>query len=125
MKTTNSHYNKYLKDYSRRLRNESVSKAEKSLWKLVLSRRQVGPSFKRQRPIDNYIVDFFCAEINLIIEIDGSSHNQKSLKDQERQKELKNLGFHILRFKESEVLNNISEVKRIIQYAIYCLESSP
>jgi len=73
----NNHYNKNLKEYSRELRTISVSKAEKYIWKVLLSRKQLGVSFKRQRPILNFIVDFFSAEIGLIIEVDGSSHINK------------------------------------------------
>ena len=73
-----NHYNKKLKQYARELRNESVSIAEKYLWKSLLSRKQMGVGFKRQRPIDRFIVDFFAQEIKLIIEVDGNSHLNKS-----------------------------------------------
>ena len=74
------YYNKNLKEFARELRSESVSKAEKRIWKAFLSRKQFkGLRFLRQRPIDYFIVDFFCPELKLIIEIDGNSHFQKPL----------------------------------------------
>lgn len=61
----NNYYNKNLKEYARDLRNESVSRAEKYLWKACLRRNQMGVKFKRQRPILNFIVDFLL--MNLIL----------------------------------------------------------
>ena len=57
----------------------------------------MGYDFHRQKPIDEYIVDFFCPELGLIIEIDGESHTDR-IKDQRRQERLESLGFHFLRF---------------------------
>lgn len=119
----NNNYNKKLKGYSRELRSESVSKAEIFIWKSLLSRGQSGVKFKRQRPIGNFIVDFFAQEIGLIIEIDGSSHLTKSSYDRYRQDKLGALGFSILRFSEREVLNQLNEVSVKIEYAIYVLKS--
>ena len=88
------YYNKNLKEFARELRSESVSKAEKRIWKAFLSRKQFkGLRFLRQRPIDYFIVDFFCPELKLIIEIDGNSHFQKPEYDSYRQERLKSLGF--------------------------------
>ena len=70
---SNNHYNKKLKEYARNLRSNKSTKAEKCLWKNVLSGKLTGERFLRQRPIGNYIVDFLAPEINLIIEIDGST----------------------------------------------------
>ena len=73
----NNFYNKDLKIFSRELRTESVSRAEKYLWKSLLKSNKIGVKFNRQRPIDNFIVDFFSKELGLIIEIDGNSHYNK------------------------------------------------
>ena len=118
----NNHYNKKLKTYSRELRNESVSKAEKFIWKSILSRKQLGISFKRQRPIDNFIVDFFSKEILLIIEIDGSSHFNKESYDRFRQDKLEKLGYTFVRFSEGEVLNNLSDIAQNLKHIIHCLQ---
>ena len=118
-------YNGNLIEYARELRTETVSKAEKYIWRAILSRKQLGVGFKRQRPIDRFIVDFCCQELNLIIEIDGNSHFHKPEYDAYRQQRLIDLGFTIMRFSEGEVLNNIGEVITQLQHAVYCLTNSP
>lgn len=117
---SNNHYNKNLKEYARELRTVTVSRAEKRIWKAVLSRKQTGERFLRQRPIDRFIVDFFCPDLGLIIEIDGSSHFSKGAYDVYRQKRLEELGYRFLRFSEGEVLHNLDEVFEQIVHAIYC-----
>ena len=117
----NNHYNTNLKEYARELRTASVSKAEKYIWKALLSRKQMGVAFKRQRPISNFIVDFFSAEICLIIEIDGSSHFNKGEYDAFRENKLKELGFTVFRFSDGEVLQNIREVYQQIYRVVEVL----
>ena len=124
MKTyTHNHYNPDLKEYARELRSETVSRAEKYPWKVVLSRKQTGERFLRQRPIDHFIVDFFAPEIKLIIEIDGNSHHTKGDYDRYRQNRLKELGYEFLRFSEGDVLWNIDEISKQIIHGIHCLRS--
>src|SRR5690606_25360051 len=94
----NNSYNKKLKGLARN-RRKNPTKAEVYLWKFVLSRGQLnGFKFKRQRSIGNYIADFFCGELNLIIEVDGFSHIDKAQSDTVRQNELESMGFKVLRF---------------------------
>jgi len=120
---SNNYYNKNLKEFARELRTNTVSKAERYIWKSVLSRKQTGERFLRQRPINNFIVDFFAPELGLIIEIDGSSHFAKGNYDRYRQVRLESLGYVFLRFSEGEVIHNIRLVKEHIDYAIYCLRN--
>jgi len=115
------YYNSSLKEFARELRSKSASVAEKSIWRHVLSRSQLGVKFKRQRPIENYIVDFFSAEIKLIVEIDGNSHATKSQDDQIRQDRLLFLGFSVIRFSESSVLGELESVKEQLIHAVHCL----
>jgi very-short-patch-repair endonuclease len=110
----NNHYNPRLREYSVNLRTASVSRAEKYLWKALLSRKQTGYGFKRQRPIDRFIADFFCTDLKLIIEIDGSSHIGKEAYDAYRQKRLEDLGYTIIRFSEGEVINRYDDVYSVI-----------
>ncbi len=120
---SNNHYNKHLKHPAKRLRNE-MTKAEASLWKYILSKRQVyGQQFRRQRPIDNYIVDFVCLPLNLIIEVDGITHTYEEVtgNDKIRQLKLESLGFKIIRFTDEEVLTSISSVYRNIAYEVEVL----
>ena len=117
-----SSYNKNLKPLARKLRKQGT-KGEAILWKNVLKARQMkGYQFNRQFPIDNYIVDFICRKLNLIIEIDGSSHIGKSVEDYNRQKHLEDLGYIFLRFSEAMVIYRIDEVVAEIDYAMECLE---
>lgn len=118
----NNNYNSNLKEYARELRTETVSQAEKYIWKALLSRNKQGYKFKRQRPIDYFIVDFFCADLKLIIEIDGSSHLNKGEYDFCREKKLKSLGYEIIRFTEGEVMQNLSSVHERLSFVIYCIE---
>ena len=117
----NNHYNKNLKEFARELRTQSVSKAEKRIWKIILSREQTGVRFLRQRPIDRFIVDFFAPRLKLIIEIDGNSHFNKPEYDYYRQKRLESLGYKLIRFSEGEVLNQIDKVDSEIRNAIYII----
>lgn len=118
----NHHYNKNLREFANALRTESVSRAEKFIWKQLLSKGRMGAKFKRQRPIHHFIVDFFSQEIGLIIEIDGNSHYHKPIYDFYRQEKLMELGYEILRFSEGEVIQNINDVGTKIEHAVRCLK---
>lgn len=123
MSTNNfNYYNPRLKEYARELRYESVSRAERYLWKAILSRGRAGAKFKRQRPIDQFIVDFFSAEVKLIIEIDGNSHYSKPEYDRYRQDKLESLGYHFLRFTEGQVMNQYPDVEEKILHAVKVLK---
>lgn len=112
-------YNSELKDLARQLR-KNMTLAEVLLWKKLRSKQMLGCDFDRQRPIDKYIVDFFCKELMLAIEIDGSSHDRDDIhnNDVKRQKDLELLGVRFLRFKDSEVKKSMNEVLRVIQFWI-------
>ena len=110
------HYNKALKTFANTNR-KNMTKAEACIWKYLLSRKQMmGFQFRRQRPVLNYIADFMCKEIMLIIEIDGITHKWDEIaeKDIFRQKELEAIGFTVLRFRDEEVLNDMTNVNRTI-----------
>ena len=103
---------------------QNLFQKQKSIFgRLYYLAKKLGFGFKRQRPIDNFIVDFFCSELNLIIEIDGNSHYRKPAYDFYRQEKLKWLGYHILRFTEGEVIQNIGSVYERIVYSIECLKT--
>jgi len=110
-------YNKSLTERARKLR-ANLTKGEACLWKYVLKARQMkGYSFRRQRPVMNYIADFLCKELMLIIEVDGFSHNHEEAEryDQKRDEALRGAGFRVLRFGNQEVLNHINVVKSQIE----------
>ena len=109
-------YNKNLQPYANNLRKR-MTKAEACLWKYVLcAGKMKGYGFRRQRPIMNYIADFMCKDLMLVIEVDGFTHwNEEAKKnDEEKDKVLQLAGFTILRFNDEEVLNNLSQVEERI-----------
>jgi very-short-patch-repair endonuclease len=111
-KHDNNYYNKHLQPYANHLRKE-MTKAEACLWKYVLKAGQLkGFQFRRQRPVLDYIADFMCIELKLIIEVDGITHQWEETikKDEIRQKALETVGYTLLRFSDEEVLNNIQSV---------------
>jgi very-short-patch-repair endonuclease len=84
--------------------------AEQKLWS-YLRQKQIGKHrFRRQVPVDHYIVDFLCFEKRLIIEVDGGQHAEQEERDNERTSWLERQGFHVLRFWNNEVLGNIEGV---------------
>lgn len=114
-------YNKNLKPLARNLRKFGT-KGEALLWRDVLKAKKHWPyQFNRQFIIGDYIVDFICRKLKLIIEVDGSSHFAKSADDYKRQQFLESSGFTLLRFTESSVVYRIDEVVAEIDYAIQCL----
>jgi very-short-patch-repair endonuclease len=97
-----------------------MTKAEACLWKYALSKKRLlGLTFRRQRPILQYIVDFVCLKLKLVIEVDGYSHeiSENQEKDVLRQKDLENSGFVVLRFKDEEVLNDMKNVIERIEFS--------
>lgn len=108
-------YNPKLKKLARKLR-KNMTMGEVLLWQEIRGKK-LGYQFHRQIPILEYIVDFFCHELQLVIEIDGRSHDhsQTSEEDLERQGEIENLGICFLRFEERKVRKNIEEVVKIIE----------
>jgi len=104
-------YNKNLKQASRDLRN-NMTEAEKLLWSKLRDKQILGLQFYRQKPILNYIVDFYCPAANLVIECDGSQHyTEEGLEaDQIRDEALAQLELRVLRFDNGEILNQLDAV---------------
>ena len=113
-------YNKNLKQASRDLRN-NLTDAEKLLWSRLRNKQILGLQFYRQKPILNYIVDFYCPAANLIIECDGSQHfTDEGLEaDRIRDEALAQFGLKVLRFDNGQVMGQIDDVANVIYK--YCL----
>ena len=114
---SNHYYTKNLQPFANKLRKE-MTKAEACLWKYVLRASTMkGFQFRRQRPVLNYIADFMCKELMLVIEIDGITHHSEEAikKDEIRQKALETAGFTVLRFSDEEVLNHIQAVYNYLE----------
>ncbi len=109
-------YKQNLKSSSRRLRHE-MTDAERLLWRKIRCKRLNGYQFNRQKPIDDYILDFYCCRAMLAIEIDGGQHYEEEnrKKDRLRDIRLKQLSIKVLRFTNLDVLKNIDSVIKEIE----------
>ncbi len=110
----NINYLSELRELTRKNR-ANPTKAESIIWQEVLRYKKTGYKFTRQKPINRFILDFYCAELNLAIEIDGCSHESKKAYDNERDDFLKQIGIETIRFENDKILNNIELVKEKIK----------
>lgn len=110
------YYNPKLKELARQLRNNST-KAEIRLWGYLRRNQMHGYDFHRQKPVDDYIVDFFCNKLQLAIECDGYSHELSEVykKDIVKTKRLNGLGIQVLRFSDYQIMRDIDNVLRAIE----------
>ncbi len=94
--------------------------AEKRLWGRLRNRKAAGLKFRRQHPIGDRVVDFFCEEAKLAIELDGSGHNRhlRECQDLDRELELHGKGVRVLRFPNNSVLSNLDGVVNTIICAV-------
>ena len=94
----------YLTTTRKQLRN-NLTPAEAALWNLLKNKQLNGYRFRRQVSIENYIVDFYCPEIRLVVELDGSVHNHPQIaeNDKNRDERLTDLGYTVLRFENKDV----------------------
>jgi len=100
---------------ARRLRRD-MTPAERTLWRVLRNRNLEGYKFRRQHPIEKYIVDFYCAEASLVIEIDGDIHSnpEKSKQDKIRSEYLEGKGYRVLRYTNEEVLERLEDVVEML-----------
>ena len=112
------HNNEKLKERRRELRKRST-KSEEILWKKIRN-NQLGSKFKRQHSIGGYILDFYCSELKLIIEIDGSSHGKSDSKEYDKTRDayFTELGYKTIRFSNTEIENQLEQVLEKIQSSI-------
>ena len=106
-----------LKERARRLRRDQTD-AEKRLWARLRARQLCDAKFRRQYPVDPYIVDFCCFEHRLVVELDGGQHAGQTIADQKRSAFLISLGYRVLRFWDNEALNDIDAVLQQIVQAL-------
>lgn len=97
------------------LRNNST-KAEVILWRFLKKKQACGFKFRRQHGIGSFIVDFYCPEKRLAVELDGDVHEDKKQAsyDRVRQRKIESLGIKVLRFTNEEVIQNIEDVLKAI-----------
>jgi len=112
-------YNSKLKEIARTLRT-NMTESEQELWARLRGRQLLGVQFYRQKPIGNYIVDFFAPRAELVVEVDGSQHGMTdhAEKDRERDRYLMSRGIRVLRFSSREVLRDTDSVVEAIYQAM-------
>jgi very-short-patch-repair endonuclease len=103
------------KQASRKFRKK-MTEAENSFWEIVRNRRMYNLKFRRQQVIDGFIVDFFCNEIGLVVEIDGGIHNSKNQieYDIQRTRVLERRGLKVLRIANNQVLSKSESINTMI-----------
>ena len=108
-------YNKNLKQASRDLRN-NMTEAEKLLWSRLRNKQILGLQFYRQKPLLNFIVDFYCPAANVVIECDGGQHfTDEGLEaDRVRDEALAQFGLKVLRFDNGQVIGQIDGVVEVV-----------
>lgn len=107
-------YKPYLRELAKQLRQNSTL-SEVLLWNELKNRKILGYDFDRQKPLDSFIVDFYCKELMLAVEIDGDSHDYSFEEDTKRQAALDKLGVRFLRFDDREVKQELNNVFRTIE----------
>ncbi|BAZ69642.1 hypothetical protein NIES4106_44150 [Fischerella sp. NIES-4106] len=98
-----------LKPIARQMRREPTP-AEEKLWQKLRHKQLLGFKFRRQHTIDRFIVDFYCGEARLVVEVDGEVHDYTQEEDAIRQDFLESLGLRVVQFRNEEVLNAIDGV---------------
>ena len=125
--TSNMYYVPYkqnLKEFSRQLRKNSTL-GEVLLWKELSAGQMEGYNFNRQKPIGQFIVDFYCKRLRLVIEVDGGYHYEEEqiVVDKQRQKLIEEMGLYFLRFHDEEIRKDMPDVLRKIREYIKDFEA--
>ena len=124
-KPTHIPYAPHLTDMARDLRGNPTP-AEKKLWREVLSSNRLeGLKFLRQKPLGDYIVDFYCAEMMLAIELDGETHADRAAEDAERTETLAKFGVQVVRYTNAEVIDNLDGVYEDLQRRVLASRNPP
>jgi len=116
-------YNRKLKQPAPQLRS-NMTDAESRLWARLRGKQLLGVQFYRQKPLGNFIVDFYAAKAHLVVEVDGGQHfaSTQRLADAERTGMLSGMGLRVLRFTNAEVLENtdgvVEEILRMVAAAL-------
>lgn len=99
---------------ARQLR-QKMTPAESTLWKHLRRKQIDGLKFRAQHPLGRFIVDFYCASSRLVVERDGDIHHRQVERDEERTKQLTMYGYHVIRFRNEDVFENIEGVLAAIR----------
>jgi very-short-patch-repair endonuclease len=109
-------YDRRLKERSQQLR-EDMTAAERFLWSKIRMKQLNGYWFYRQKPVGEYVADFYCPKAKLVVEVDGGQHFSKEIikYDRVRNEYMASMGLRVLRFTNTEVLQNIEGVIEVIE----------
>ena len=110
-------FNKKHQTPKRKILRRNIPQAEIALWRELKNKKLGGYKFRRQCGIHRYVVDFYCPEVQLVIEVDGAYHDAKETQvyDKQRDELMKSLGINVVRFTNMEILNNINNVLKCIR----------
>ena len=117
------HYNPKLKALAAQLRSRGT-KSEILLWNQLKGGQVNGLRFIRQKPIGDFIVDFYCKEVGLVIEVDGLSHQYNEVMDMDERKQsyLESIGLKVIRFEDEDVIRDMPNVIRVIEHMALSLK---
>ena len=111
-----------LQEFAIELRNNATD-VEQLLWRQLRNRQVEGAKFRRQQPIESYIVDFVCFNKKVIIELDGGQHSENRDYDMQRDICLRSNGYTVLRFWNNDVIENVEGILEVIRQ--HCLSDFP
>ena len=111
-------------EIAKNLRN-NMTPTEQLLWEKLKGKQICGLRFRRQHPIDLFIVDFYCHQVRLVIEVDGEIHDQRAEYDDGRSAEMEKFGIKVIRFKNYDVENDIEKVLSKIESIVKKRLKSP
>jgi very-short-patch-repair endonuclease len=128
MRKTNNYYalpfNPKLKDRARALR-KAGNLAEVLLWNQIKGNQLLGLDFDRQKIIGHYIVDFYCAQQRVVIEVDGNSHDNKQEYDAQRDAYLMGLGLFVIHISDNDVKSNLNNIMKMLLNHVALTNSPP
>jgi very-short-patch-repair endonuclease len=118
------HYNKSSEKEKRRKLRQNQTNAEELVWRYLRDRQMLGYKFRRQYSVNHFVIDFYCPELKLAVEIDGASHNnpEQQKKDISRQKYVEAFNIKIVRIKDKELLENPNKAFNKLEAAIKLLD---
>ena len=119
------HFNRPEQTPRRRELRSSLSTAEAALWTKLSRRQFLGSKFRRQYGADNFVIDFYCPELKLAIEVDGSQHFERQAYDAKRQQVIEQYGITFIRVSSFEVCKNMDGVLEYISNLIQTTPTPP
>ena len=117
MKNPYISYNPKLVEKARENRRNQTT-AEKKMWSILQNRQLENYKFLRQKPLNNFIADFYCAELMLVIEVDGDSHIKQREYDMLRSEKLEEYGIKVIRYQNNEIMSNLDSVYKDLKEKI-------